>query len=195
MKTPIAKILTAILLSVSVSFLILSQTGCVTGPDGKSRIQLFQTETNSTGIVTVHPSQAVLDTIAGVEGVNILANPTPSAPLINIGLAGLTALAGAIATWKTKRLNKETGLNSELDSALAAIVKAVELGPLSPQLKESLFAIIAEGGVIGENAESIKKKIESIDWSKGLKEAIQKESIKADVAHVVHKAVKSNTKL
>lgn len=62
---------------------------------------------------------ALLGYLSKAQGLNAALNPTPTSPIINGVLGGLAALAGLVATWQTKRLQREQTDHASTKDALA----------------------------------------------------------------------------
>ena len=69
----------------------------------------------------------------GAKAANSALNPTPTAPLINVGLGVLVAALGVFARFKTKRAEKAEGL-------LGTLITGVELAG-DKKTKESIKKI------------------------------------------------------
>tara|TARA_R110000787_G_scaffold140636_3_gene254188 strand:+ start:1715 stop:2200 length:486 start_codon:yes stop_codon:yes gene_type:complete len=89
--------------------------------------------TNYTTNVVYEVKGGWLKSISGAKAANSALNPTPTAPLINIGLGVLVAALGVFARFKTKRAEKAEGL-------LGTLITGVELAG-DKKTKESIKKI------------------------------------------------------
>jgi hypothetical protein len=89
---------------------------------------------------------AITSGIETAKTANAALNPTPSEPLVNWGLTGLSALLGVAAAWKNKRANA-------LQTTLETVIKGVETAPTGVGLdgvKDSIAKVAALTGVSSE---------------------------------------------
>ena len=63
------------------------------------------------------------------QQLNSLLNPSPSAPLVNLGLGLLSALATGFAAYKTRQQQQVRAELEPKAAALATVIKAIELFP------------------------------------------------------------------
>lgn len=72
------------------------------------------------------PNPKVVETAAVVQAANSALNPTPTAPLVNLGAGLVTALAAGAAAWQNRRAAKERSGRSTAEDLLRTVVTAVE---------------------------------------------------------------------
>lgn len=117
------------------------QTNVVTLPSGQS---VTNTVTNT--IYVVNPDwQRAID---AARGVNETFNPTPTAPLVNIGLGALSTVLGLIAAWKSRQAKS----NGE---QLETVVQGVEIAGNS-EVKAKIEEVSRVKGVASDLASTVK---------------------------------------
>lgn len=97
---------------------------------------LGRTETQQV-VVGYAPNPSVLQGLTQAQQWNSTLNPTPSAPLVNIGIGILTALATGFAGWKTKQLQSQPKID-----ALQSVIKAVETFVEAPPTPTGIVATV-----------------------------------------------------
>lgn len=124
---------------------IPAATNVVQSPSGPIEVVIpAKTVTNWSTNITVEVNPAILGGIDGARTINRMANPTPFAPLVDLGLYGLTGILGIVATWKTRKAQKEFDRANAAEAAadhhnelLETVIAGVETAN-DPKTKEAI---------------------------------------------------------
>lgn len=112
---------------VTTSVTVPAETNDV---NGTTVITPEQTIEKKTVVNLAVPNPKWTTTIETLKGLNSVANPTPFAPLVTIGLTGLSALLALIAGVKNKKL-------TTAQAVLNTVVKGVEIAA-QPGVKQAI---------------------------------------------------------
>lgn len=85
--------------------------------------------------------------------VNSSVNPTPSEPVINLALAGLTGLAGLLAAWQNRKSNKATDVATTM-------IKAIE--DLPPELTQPVKDAVSRMSEHRDNVKDVDAVVQKV---------------------------------
>lgn len=108
---------------------IPATTNIVVSPDGAGTIEVVtpaKTITNWSTNIVVEVNPTITSGIDGARTINRLANPTPAAPLVDLGLYALSGILGIVATWKTRKLQRAQDQLSQTNELLDTVIAGVE---------------------------------------------------------------------
>jgi hypothetical protein len=107
--------------------------------------------TNYVTVTNYAPAPAALAALDTARDINAAVNPTPTAPVVNWALTGLSGALGLVAAWKSRRANDAATNAALLDESLRTVVTAIETAPpaVSDPIKEHVRGM---SKVIGSSA-------------------------------------------
>lgn len=117
------------------------------------QVIVLPAQTNYMTVTNYIPNPSFLSGVEVAQQVNSVANPTPSAPLVNIGLMGLTGLASLLAAWQNRKSNKA------IDVA-TTMVKAIE--GLPPELTQPVKDAVAKMSQHRDNAKDVNDIVKKV---------------------------------
>ncbi len=99
------------------------------------------------------PNTSFTQGVAVAQQINAAANPTPTEPLVNLGLMGLTGLAGLVAAWQNRKSNKATDVATTM-------IKAIE--GLPPELTQPVKDAVAKMSQHRDNVEDVAAIVQKV---------------------------------
>ncbi len=110
------------------------------------QVIVLPAQTNYMTVTNYIPNPAIEQFVPVAKEINSSLNPTPTAPLINLGLAGLTGLAGILAAWQNRKAQKANSVNE-------TIIGAIE--KLAPEVANVVKPAVQAAGIKDGNADDI----------------------------------------